>query len=161
MTDQRETDVPSVSRKSVRRSIVEIVIVAVTSFVFGMMFANSTKAGEYEPFNQGTGVILTGSAVCFNSEINSDVIRLLKTYKEVIDSLDAFERGVGPPLSEEDTLFGSFVEDSDLCSITNYTFQVLILRHSQGHFLVRGGTKDLSFVAAEVDVVVDADGEEL
>ncbi len=101
MTDQRETDAPT--RKSTARHLIEITFVLAMVALAVSVFTGSSKA--YEPYNQGTGTILVDSAVCFSSEINSDVIQLLKAYQDVVDAVDDFDLGVGPALSEDDILW--------------------------------------------------------
>ncbi len=164
MTDQRETDDPQNKPDPPQRGLrffLQMIAVLAIAGMLAILFASKPKAGEYEPFNQGTGVILTGSTACFNSEINSDVIRLLESYQEVLDAFADFNRGVGPSLTPDMKIFGDSVFYSNLCSAVRHTYQVFLLRRGQGHVLLRfTDVEGPSFVAAEIDFLVDADDPE-
>ncbi len=156
MTDQRETDAPT--RKSTARHLIEITFVLAMVALAVSVFTGSSKA--YEPYNQGTGTILVDSAVCFSSEINSDVIQLLKAYQEVVDAVDDFDLGVGPALSEDDILFGTSLEENNLCAVMAGSYSVLVLRQAEGHVLFMFpdiGEPYPPFIAAKIDALFDTE----
>ncbi len=157
MTDQRETDVPK-GKSTVRHFIEMLFLLGVVITLLCLVFGDTSKGEGYEPFNLGTGTILVDSAVCFSTNLNADVITLLKTYQEAVDVVDDFDRGVGPLPSEDMIIFGTAVEENALCAVTSGSYPVFIRRLGDRYVLLK--LTDLEeegpdFVAAEIDVLFD------
>ena len=134
-----------------------MVLVGVVAGVLALG-ANSVKAQEYEPYVQDTGIIHSGSELCFSPDLGQPSIELLGTWQRLVNELEAFEIG-GPAMNEEDAILGQLLFDTDICHTVATTYHIFITQSTEGYVLARFdeqyGFTTGTFIVNKKDVLLD------
>jgi hypothetical protein len=120
--------------------------------------ATLSKGQQYEPYNQGTGLIVAQAEVCFSPDLSTESITLLGTWQRAVDNLEAYERG-GPAVEEELAITGQLLYDNRMCATVGEFYHIVIVRHTEGYVLVnfdeRYDFDTGTFIVARKDIIPD------
>jgi hypothetical protein len=111
-----------------------MVLIAIIAALFAL--SPTIAKGQYEPYTQGTGLIVQYAEVCFTPELSSEAINILTLWQRLVNELDAYERG-GSAMNKEDALMGQLLFDNNICHTVADFYHVAILRRTEGYVLVQ------------------------
>jgi hypothetical protein len=120
--------------------------------------ATLTRAQEYTPYTQGTGLIVQQAELCFSPDLSLASITLLGTWQRAVNQLESYERG-GPAMEEELAITGQLLYDNHVCATVAEFYHIVILSHTEGYVLVnfdeQHGFDTGSFIVARKDIIPD------
>ncbi len=116
----------------------------------------AAEAQEFVPFKQSTGLLMSGSELCWSPGLLDESITLLKSWREAVSAVRTYERG-GAPVPEEVLLFGEVVSDNNLCVTTGFSMLINIVRGTEGYVLARFSEPDDrdrgTFIVSRTDIL--------
>jgi hypothetical protein len=134
-----------------------MVLIGIIAAVFALG-STLAEGQQYEPYNQGTGLIVGQAEVCFSLDLSTESITLLGTWQRAVDNLEAYERG-GPAVEEELAITGQLLYDNHMCATVAEFYHIVIVRHTEGYVLVnfdeRYDFDTGTFIVARKDIIPD------
>jgi hypothetical protein len=138
-----------------------MILIGVIAAVFALG-ATLTEGQEYKPYNQGTGLIVADTELCFSPNLNSESIKLLGVWQRAVDAQESYERG-GPAVEEELAITAQLLHANHICATVAAFYRVTIIRHVEGYALASFDPSLIeqfdfdtgTFIVARKDIIPD------
>ncbi|MBW2561260.1 MAG: hypothetical protein JRE40_10465, partial [Deltaproteobacteria bacterium] len=134
-----------------------MVLIAVIAAIFAL--GKVSTGQEYEPYRMNTGIIHAQSELCFSSTLSQPATQLLDTWQRMVNEIEAYDRGVGPAMNEEDAIYAQALFDNNICHTVASTYHVYVTQSTEGYMLVnfdeQYGFETGTFIVNKRDIMLD------